>query len=191
MPIFGNNAIDPSTGYINNTLFGHFDAASMALWGLPVPASIVTRISAYANGSPIAEVSTLQFGIYDANVGAYTVWPLIATTPTVAIPSGAPVQWWSVDVNIPLAGGFYALSVLDINGAAITWSAGLRYTDKVNGMEHKDFTGGVFPDPLGVCVLGTYDYCLYADYIVADGDGAGVYNTVYCCLPHGHSNMNG
>lgn len=190
MPIFGNNATDPSVAYLTDSLYGHFDPASMALWGLPVPPCIVTRVSIYANGSPAAEVSTLQFGIYDANVGLYSNWPLVATTPPVAIPAGAPVGWWFVDVNIPLAGGFYALSVLDINGPAMTWSAGVRYTDKGNGMAHKNWTGGVFPDPLGICTATTLNYCLYADYILADGVGSYSYNASCCCLPHGHSNMN-
>jgi len=191
MPIFGNNATDPSTGYIDDDLHGHFDAASMALWGLPVPACVVTGVFVYANGSPAVEVSVLQFGIYDANVGVYSAWPLFATTPPVVIPSGAPVQWWSVAVNIPLAAGLYALSVLDVNGPAMTWSAGLRWTPKILGMAHKTFTGGVFPDPLGVCGTTTHNHCLYADYDLVDADGgAGSYNAACCCFPHGNSNMN-
>jgi hypothetical protein len=183
MPIFGNNAVSASTGYIANTLYGHFAAGFMASWGLPVPASVVTRISLYANGSPAAETAVLQFGIYDANVGAYPTWPLLATSPTISIPTGAPVQWWSVNVNIPLAGGLYALSVLDINGPAMTWSAGFHYTAKAIDKCQQGFVGGVFPDPLGICTDANFNLCLYADYILADAD---VYSpTAACCYNNG------
>jgi hypothetical protein len=187
MPVFGNNGTSAGTGYIGDSLYGHFDAAFLASWGLPVPPCVVTQISLYANGSPVPEVAVLRFGIYDANVGAYTIWPLMATSPTFFIPTGAPVQWWSVDVNIPLAGGLYALSVLDVNGPAMTWSAGCRFTVKANGMSQKSFVGGVFPDPLGVCSATTLNLCLYAEYLVADTNSP---TAACCCLPHGNSNMN-
>ncbi len=165
MPIFGNNVPSASTGYLNDSLYGHFDLSFFASWGLPVPACVVTMVSIYANGSPAAETSVLQFGIYDANVGAYSVWPLLATTPTVSIVAGGPARWWSVVVNIPLAGGLYALGVLDINGPTMTWSAGIRWTTKVVGMSQKSWTGGMFPDPLGVCTTTNMNHCLFADYV--------------------------
>jgi len=169
MPFFGNNVVSASNACLDDTLYGHFDAAFLASWGLPVPACIVNRVSVYAEGSPIAETSVLAFGIYDANVGTYDTWPLVATTPTVSIAAGAPVQWWSVNVNIPLAGGLYALSVLDVNGPALVCSANIRWLAKVVGMSQKSFAGGVFPDPLGIGTTTNQNYCLYADYEVAGG----------------------
>lgn len=168
MPIFGNNVVSVSTGYINDSLFGHFDLGFMAYWGLPVPACVVKMVSVYANGSVAAETSRLQFGIYDARAGPpYLTWPLLATTGTISIPAGAPVQWWPVVTNIPLAAGSYALAVLDVNGPAMTFSAGLRLTTKVVGMSQKTPVGGVFPNPLGICTTTNNNWCLYADYVLS------------------------
>lgn len=179
MPIFGNNVPSVSTGYLNDSLYGHFDSTFLAFWSLPVPACIVNRVSVYANGSPVAETSVLRFGIYDANVGLYDTWPLLATTPTVSIAAGAPVQWWSVVVNIPLAAGSYVLGVLDINGPVMTWSAGIRWTTKIVGMSQKTPVGGVFPNPLGICVVTNQNHCLYADYVLA---GPEPYAPTAACL---------
>jgi hypothetical protein len=164
MPIFGNNVVAPGTGYLDDALWGHFHAAFMPSWGMPVPACVVTAVHVYANGSIVAENAVLQFGIYDGRVGGYNTWPLFATTPTVTVPSGAPAQWWTVAVNIPLPPGQFALSILDVNGPVMTWSAGIHFTVKIAGMSDKAAVGGVFPNPLGICVATTLNYCLYADY---------------------------
>lgn len=167
MPIFGNNVAGAAPGYLNDSLFGHFDITFMASWGLPVPACVVKMVSIYACGSAAAETSVLQFGIYDASAGPpYNTWPLLATTPTVSIPGLRPVQWWPVVVNIPLAAGSYALAVLDINGPVMTFSAGVYMTTKVVGMSQKSPVGGVFPNPLGVCTATNLNHCLYADYVL-------------------------
>lgn len=182
MPWFGNKTTFlASRAGIDDDLYGHFDWAAMAIWGMPVPACIVKKVWVYADGSPVVETAVLRFGIYNASAGPpYTNWPLRATTPTISIGTGAPLQWWSVDVNIPLPAGFYALSVLDINGPAMTWSAGLHWVTKLVGMCVKSFTGGVFPDPLGICVTTNQDPCLYADYVLA---GAYTPTAAHFCQP--------
>lgn len=181
MLIFGNNSTSGSTGYLNDDMYGHFDSGFLSNWLLPVPACVVKKVSVYANGSTIDELADLRFGIYDANAGPpYSAWPLLATTPTVCIAAFAPAQWLSVDVNIPLAGGDYALGVLDTHGPAMTFSAGIHFTTKINGMSQKTFTGGVFPDPLGICTATTMNQCLYAEYVLA---GAYTPTAAHGCQP--------
>lgn len=178
---FGNNKSGPGNGFLINELYGHFDSTFMATWGLPVPACEVTTIYVHARGSVVAETATLRFGIYDASSGVPMTYTLVATAGNISIGSGAPAQWWSLPVSIPLAAGTYALSVLDVNGATMTWSAGIYFTVKVNGASYKAAVGGAFPDPLGVGVVATtQNWSMYADYTPT-----GIYTptAAHCCQP--------
>jgi len=169
MPFFGNNVVGGDFQVLRHYLWGHFDIPFMASWGLPVPACIVTEIFIYARGSYEPELSVVQFGIYDANVGPYNTWPLFATTPTLSIAAGAPAQWWSLPVNIPLPGGFYALSILDVNGETMANSIPLYFTVKPLGPYEVAGVNGVFPNPLGGCAWNDRNMCIYADYVLPAG----------------------
>jgi hypothetical protein len=166
VPIIGNNGFGPGGyAYLIGDLYGHFDPTFVASWGYPVPDCRVTRVYIRAVGSPIAETANLQFGIYNAASGVPTTYTLVATTGTLAIPAGAAEQWWSLATSIVLAAGTYALSVLDVNGATITWSVGIKFSIKFSGASYKAAVAGVFPNPLGAGVVATtQNWSMYADW---------------------------
>lgn len=167
MPFFGNNGFGVAPSYLSDELYGHFDPIGMVAWGMPIPACIVKTIYIYAQGSAVAETATLRFGIYDASSGTPPTYTLVAQAGNVSIASAAPGQWWSLPVSIPLVAGTYCLSVLDVNGPAMTWSAGIYFTVKLIGPSYKSFVGGVFPNPLGAGVVSTnQDWSMYADYVL-------------------------
>jgi hypothetical protein len=164
MFLFGEKGDGSAPGYLIDSLYGHFDVASLPMWGLPVFDCVVRRVFIRACGSPIAEVSDLCFGIYDATDPISTNWPLVATTAILSIPPGAPTQWWSVNCNVPLVAGNYALAVLEVNLPKV-WSAGICFLNTAPTAVRcqKASVGGVFPDPLGICTTATISWSLYAD----------------------------
>ena len=164
MPLFGNNvAGDSGFVYVGDNMMGHFDYSEMASWGLPVPLCVVNKIWLRATGSlAVEDNAVMRFGIYDASSGDPATYTLEATSPTFTVPQGAGEQWWSVDCEIELQAGKYALAVLCTNAVN---GARLRHTGKPSGESFKATVGGAFPNPLGGSLTSnTQDWSMYAEY---------------------------
>ena len=166
MPTFGNilEGIQSLPPYISSHLFGHFDSDYMASWGMPIPSCTINKIWLYAKGSLAAESDAImRFGIYDVSGGVPSGYTLVATSPAFVVPQGITAStWWSVDCEIVLPAGTYALSVLCTNGVN---GARIPFSVKDSGPKSKTSVGGTFPNPLGsLAANGPENWSMYAEY---------------------------
>ena len=189
MPIFGYNGIGANQVGLGDTyLHGNFNSARIATLGNPVLGG--NMVSAHVYALPRAVGSpTWQIGVYDATGGVPANYTLLAISTPFLVTAGLPGQWFKTPIAGPLvAGNSYCAAVLEFADGAV-WASMVFDIIPVEYTHQAFIVPGVFPDPLGVGSNSNQFWSLFVTYETAD-DGAPTAMT-YCCLPHGHSNMNG